>query len=134
MWIMSIGLFWKRHFSSKNCLGNILSIFCKNLGNFLFQHLVTLIIIAMTSCYYAEEEKKITPFFAIYAVFNFGVFFRFENNDLLNPVAKVFLWIGNYFYVSVEKKFSFQSSSMQLVDLIVDETLKWQKFYVQSTK
>ena len=39
---MAFGLFWKHHFSAKTAFANISGKFFKQLGYFLFQHLVTL--------------------------------------------------------------------------------------------
>ena len=51
---------WQHHFSNKNCVGNILGIFCKNLGYFLFQHPVTL-----GTIHTFTSEKLFTYFFRL---------------------------------------------------------------------
>ena len=43
--MMTFGLKWKASFFTKNYRGTFLGSFWKNLGNFLFQHLVALMLI-----------------------------------------------------------------------------------------
>ena len=55
-WIF--GLFWKTLFFSENCCGHFLANFWKDLGDFVFRHLVTLALLHKTRTFDPKNWHK----------------------------------------------------------------------------